>query len=119
MSSLGGGRARSERSGVMGTEVWIAGGAGRSGRAIAAELVSRGVTPVLAGRDAGRLAEAVRQAGGGRTLVTASVAELAEEVRRQQPAVVINTIGPFTATAPLLIEACLTGSDYLDLANDV
>jgi short subunit dehydrogenase-like uncharacterized protein len=103
----------------MGTEVWIAGGAGRSGRVIAAELVSRGLTPVLTGRDAGRLAEAAAQAGAARTLVTASVAELAAEIRRQQPAVVINTIGPFTATAPPLIEACLPGSDYLDLANDV
>ena len=44
----------------MGTEVWILGGTGRSGRAIAAELVSRGITPVLVGRDAARLAEAVR-----------------------------------------------------------
>jgi short subunit dehydrogenase-like uncharacterized protein len=82
----------------MGTEVWIAGGAGRSGRVIAAELVRRGLTPVLTGRDAGRLAEAAGQAGG---------------------AVVINTIGPFATTAPELIEACLPGSDYLDLANDV
>ena len=44
----------------MGTGVWILGGTGRSGRAIAAELVSRGITPVLVGRDAARLAEAGR-----------------------------------------------------------
>jgi short subunit dehydrogenase-like uncharacterized protein len=103
----------------MSTEVWIAGGAGRSGRVIAAELLSRGITPVLTGRAAARLAEGARQAGGGRTLVVASVTELAAEIRRQQPAVVINTIGPFAETAPPLIEACLEGSDYLDLANDV
>jgi short subunit dehydrogenase-like uncharacterized protein len=103
----------------METEVWILGGTGRSGRAIAAELVSREVTPVLAGRDAGRLAAAAAPVGGGRTVVAGSVGELAEQIRRQQPAVVINTIGPFAATAAPIIAACLAGSDYIDLANDV
>jgi short subunit dehydrogenase-like uncharacterized protein len=110
---------RGDDRSAMGTEVWIAGGAGRSGRVIAAELVSRGIEPVLAGRDASRLAGAVERAGGGRALVAGSVAELAAEIRRQRPAVVINTIGPFGATAPPLIDACLPGSDYLDLANDL
>ena len=50
----------------MGTEVWILGGTGRSGRAIAAELVSRGITPVLVGRDASRLTEAARQVAAAR-----------------------------------------------------
>jgi len=40
----------------METEVWILGGAGRAGRAIAAELARRGVAPVLVGRDSARLA---------------------------------------------------------------
>ena len=54
----------------MGTEVWILGGTGRSARAIAAELVSRGIAPVLAGRDAARLTEAAARAGaaGSRTV---------------------------------------------------
>jgi short subunit dehydrogenase-like uncharacterized protein len=124
---------------AMGTEVWILGGTGRSGRAIAAELVSRGITPVLVGRDAARLAEAARQVeaarlaeaarpaeagrpkpGETRTLVAGSVDELTTQIRTQQPAVVINTIGPFITTAPPIIQACLAaGSDYLDLANDV
>jgi short subunit dehydrogenase-like uncharacterized protein len=123
----------------MGTEVWILGGTGRSGRAIAAELVSRGIAPVLVGRDAARLAEAAglteasRQVeaarlpeaarpapGETRTLVAGSVDELTAQIRTQQPAVVINTIGPFTTTAPPIIQACLAASsDYLDLANDV
>ena len=105
----------------MGTEVWILGGTGRSGRTIATELVSRGITPVLVGRDAARLAEAARQTPGGpRTLVAGSVDELTTQIRAQQPAVVINTIGPFTTTAPPIVQACLqASSDYLDLANDV
>ena len=108
-----------EWSDVTGSEVWILGGTGRSGRAIAAELVSRGVTPVLVGRDAARLAAAAAGAGNGRTVVAGSVEAMSVEIGRQQPAVVINTIGPFTATAPAIARACLPGSHYIDLAHDV
>src|ERR1700753_3750185 len=111
--------ARTALGATMENEVWIRGGAGRSGRVIAAELVRRGITPVLTGRDAIRLAAAAEQAGGGRTLVAASVDELAGQIRRQQPAVVINTIGPFATTAVPILQACLPASHYLDLANDV
>jgi len=103
----------------MGTEVWILGGTGRSGAAIAAELVSRGITPVLVGRDAARLKTAAARFGNGRTVVAGSVEAMAAEIRRQQPAVVINTVGPFGATAVPIASACLPGSHYVDLANDV
>ena len=103
----------------MENEVWILGGAGRSGRVIAAELVRRGITPVLAGRDAIRLAAAAERAGAARTLVAGSLDELTGQIRRQQPAVVINTIGPFATTAVPILQACLPASHYLDLANDV
>jgi short subunit dehydrogenase-like uncharacterized protein len=97
----------------MDGEVWILGGTGRSGRAIATELERRGVTPVLVGRDAARLASA---GGAGRTVVAGSIGAMAAEIRRQQPAVVINTVGPFTATAGPIAGA---GSHYIDLANDM
>ncbi len=103
----------------MGTEVWILGGSGRSGRAIAAALVDRGLTPVLVGRDAGRLAAAAARFGPARTVVAGSIEAMAAEIRRQQPTVVINTVGPFTATAVPIARACLPGSHYVDLANDV
>ena len=98
------------------TDVWILGGTGRSARAIAAELQHRGIRPVLVGRDAGRLAAA---ANGLPTVVAGTVGETAEAIRRERPAVVVNTIGPFTDTAGPLLDACLPGSDYLDLANDL
>ncbi len=103
----------------MESEVWILGGTGRSGRAIAAELVSRGLSPVLAGRDAARLKEAAARTGDGRTVVAGSVESMVAQIRRQRPAVVINTIGPFTTTAVPIARACLPGTDYIDLANDV
>jgi short subunit dehydrogenase-like uncharacterized protein len=103
----------------MDSEVWILGGNGRSGRAIAAELLARGVTPVLVGRDAARLEEAAARAGDGRTVTAESLESVGTEIQRQRPAVVINTIGPFTATAVPVMRACLGSSHYVDLANDV
>jgi short subunit dehydrogenase-like uncharacterized protein len=104
---------------AMGTEVWILGGTGRSGRAIAAELLTRGVSPVLVGRDAARLADASARAGLGTSVAAGSVEAMAAEIRGRRPAVVVNTIGPFTATSAALVRACLPESDYVDLANDV
>lgn len=98
------------------SEVWILGGAGRSGRAIADALRGHGLRPVLVGRDAGRLAAA---AGGDRTVVAGSIDAMAAEIRRQRPAVVVNTAGPFAGTAGTLIRACLPSSDYVDIANDL
>ncbi|RCG31788.1 hypothetical protein DQ384_09660 [Sphaerisporangium album] len=99
------------------TDVWILGGTGRSGRAIAAQLRAQGIRPVLVGRDAARL---VAVAEGDRTVVAGSAEAMAAEIRRQRPAAVVNTVGPFTRTATPTIRACLDGgSDYLDLANDL
>jgi short subunit dehydrogenase-like uncharacterized protein len=122
MSSLGrrpdqGSDAMSHATGSHATgEVWILGATGRSGRAIASALRAGGLRPVLVGRDAGRLAAA---ADGDRTVVAGSIAAVADEIRRQRPAVVVNTIGPFTGSAGPLITACLPHTDYLDLANDL
>jgi short subunit dehydrogenase-like uncharacterized protein len=105
-----------KRSVVM-AEVWILGGTGRSGRAIATEMRRLDIRPVLVGRDAGRLAAV---AGGDRTVVAGTGAAMAAEIRRQRPAAVVNTVGPFTRTASPLIRACLdAGSDYVDLANEL
>ena len=103
----------------MAFEVWILGGAGRSGQVIAAELRQRDLEPVLVGRDSSRLARVAAQVGAERTVTAASIDAMAAEIERQRPAVVINTIGPFTSTSVPLARACLPGSHYLDLANDI
>jgi len=109
-----------EGSDAMQDEVWVLGATGRTGRAIAARLTAMGVPPVLVGRDATRLQEAATGAGGGaRTIVAGSVASMIAEVRRRRPAVVVNTVGPFADTAGPIARACLPGSHYVDLANDV
>jgi short subunit dehydrogenase-like uncharacterized protein len=104
-----------------GDEVWILGATGRSGRAVAARLASTpGVVPVLVGRDRTRLDEVAEGLGGSiRTMPAASLDELTDLVGRARPSVVVNTIGPFSKTAVPLATACLAGSHYVDLANDL
>ncbi|HEY0238765.1 MAG TPA: saccharopine dehydrogenase NADP-binding domain-containing protein [Friedmanniella sp.] len=102
-------------------DVWILGGTGRVGRSVAGLLAASGIEPVLVGRDAERLRAAVGVLGnGGRTYVAASVEATAAAIREARPAAVVNTVGPFSRTAPAVVDACLVaGSDYVDLANDV
>ena len=98
--------------------IWILGATGRSGRTIAAQLARRDLSAVLVGRNAERL-HSVAQETGSTTRMSASVFASAAEIRRERPRIVINTIGPFTTTAPLIMDAChAAGSHYIDLAND-
>ncbi|WP_423463090.1 saccharopine dehydrogenase NADP-binding domain-containing protein [Promicromonospora sp. MS192] len=103
-------------------EIWVLGATGRTGRAVAARLVADGVAPVLVGRDAGRLRRAAEQLGPGsgvRTVVAATPEATADEVARQRPAVVVNTIGDYARTALPVVRACLPGGHYVDLASDL
>ncbi|WP_329134760.1 saccharopine dehydrogenase NADP-binding domain-containing protein [Streptomyces sp. NBC_00670] len=122
----------SEKTGRPGTEsgaagaagdgggIWILGGTGRVGRAVAARLMARGLSPVLVGRDAGRLREAAGQVGGDpRTVVAPTLEETKAALAREAPAVIVNTIGPFTTTAVPLVRACPPGTHYLDLSNEL
>lgn len=98
--------------------IWILGGTGRSGRTIASQLARRGLSAVLVGRDARRL-QSVAHESGRTPLVSPSVLASATAIRQERPQIVINTIGPFTTTDPLIIDACHdAGSHYVDLAND-
>jgi short subunit dehydrogenase-like uncharacterized protein len=54
-----------------------------------------------------------------RTLAASSLDAVVARIRADRPSVVVNTVGPFTETAEKLARACLPGSHYLDLANDV
>ncbi|MCW2871425.1 hypothetical protein [Actinacidiphila oryziradicis] len=81
-------------------EIWVLGATGRSGRAIAAELVARHVSPVLVGHEATRLREPAEKIGGdSRIVVAGSVDAVIPELAKSKPAVVVDTIGPFAQTA--------------------
>jgi len=101
--------------------IWILGATGKSGRAIAAELIGSGADVVLLGRDHDRLAAVAASLGGqNRTILSSGPAELAALIEAEKPPVVVNTIGPFGETSTPLARACLAaGSHYLDLANEL
>ncbi|MBH0776616.1 saccharopine dehydrogenase family protein [Nocardia bovistercoris] len=101
------------------TTALIYGATGYIGRLCADEAVSAGLSPVLAGRDAREVA-----AMGERMSLPSRVFGLddpaAVEAGLADVDVVLNCAGPFHATAPRLIRACLaTGTHYLDLAGEV
>jgi short subunit dehydrogenase-like uncharacterized protein len=101
-------------------EIWILGATGRTGRAIAARLAASDASPVLVGRDSARLRELAETIGGEpRTVVADSVAAIAARLAAAKPAVVVNTIGPFTETAPQIVRACPPGTHYVDVANEL
>ena len=103
----------------MSRTVWVLGGTGRTGTAIATRLIARGIAPVLVGRSADRL-QAIATPLGLASIVAAGPEAMAAAIRRERPGVVVNTIGPFVATSAAIFAACLdVGGDYLDLANDM
>ena len=101
--------------------IWLLGATGRGGRAISRELVVRGADVVLVGRDGDRLAAAAGSLGGSvRTRVASGLTELVALIAAEKPTVVVNTIGPFTATSMPLARASLAaGTHYADLANEL
>jgi Saccharopine dehydrogenase NADP binding domain len=107
-----GGMSRSER-------VLVYGAAGHTGRFVVDELRRRGVTPVLAGRSAARLADAAQRPDG----LEQRVVGLGDPglLRRAIDGVdvVVNCAGPFLDTAlPLATAAVATGAHYLDVTAE-
>lgn len=103
-------------------EIWLIGPTGRTGRAVTARLVADGLRPVLVGRDGERLRRAGAELGLGddvRVVVAGTAEQMAAEITRQRPAVVVNLVGDYGRTAPLIARACLPGGHYVDLANDL
>ena len=99
--------------------ILIYGANGYTGTLIADEAVRRGLKPVLGGRNRDAL-EALAQ----RLHLTRRVFELADaaEVARNLDGIdiLLNCAGPFVATAPPLLEACLAGNvHYLDITGEI
>jgi len=100
-------------------EVWVLGATGRTGALTAAIVASRGARTVLVGRNAARLEATAADTGAARALTASDPLAMAAAIRREKPAVVVNTVGPFTTTAELLAESSLPTTSYLDIANDM
>jgi len=103
----------------MKNEVWVLGATGRTGRGVATRLHERGVALVLVGRDRGRLEGLVAELGGAPRLLVATLDSALAELAGDPPAVVINTVGPFTTTAARVARACPPATHYVDVANEL
>jgi short subunit dehydrogenase-like uncharacterized protein len=95
------------------------GATGFSGRLIAERARRRGLRPILAGRDARRLRELGTQLGCEHRAVPLDAGGALRSAMRDVD-VALNAAGPFAATAPPLVDACLhSRTHYLDLTGEV
>jgi Saccharopine dehydrogenase NADP binding domain len=102
------------------TKVFILGGYGNFGKRIARLLTQQNLSVIIAGRNAAKaktLVETLPQ-----TLSEIAIfdvhKELAENLTRLKPAVVINTCGPFQTSDYIIAEICIAhGIHYIDLAD--
>ncbi|MCK2219985.1 saccharopine dehydrogenase NADP-binding domain-containing protein [Actinomadura sp. ATCC 31491] len=102
-------------------KIAVHGASGFTGRLTVAEVRRRGFTPVLVGRDAGRLRKAAAEAGAqDAELRVAGLDEpgaLADALR--DCAAVVNCAGPFTLLGTPVIRAALAaGVHYLDTTGE-
>src|SRR3979411_219632 len=88
--------------------IWVFGATGLSGRGVARELVDRGADVVLVGRDQNKLAAVSLSVGGSaRTRVVSGLPELARLLHVEKPGVVVNAVGPYSATSLPLARSSL------------
>ncbi|MFP4238891.1 MAG: saccharopine dehydrogenase family protein [Rhodosalinus sp.] len=96
----------------------IYGAYGFTGRLIAEEAVARGLRPVLAGRDAVRLAEVADRLGlSHRAVALDDAAGLRGAL--EGCGAVIHAAGPFAETSAAMAEACIASrTHYLDITGE-
>jgi short subunit dehydrogenase-like uncharacterized protein len=97
----------------------IYGANGYTGELIAREAVKRGLRPVLAGRSRAKIAELGAQLGcPTRAFALDTVDEVARNI--QDVAVVAHCAGPFSATARVMMDACIkSGVHYCDITGEI
>ncbi len=97
----------------------IYGANGFSGKLCTRAMLDLGLRPILAGRDAGRVAAVAAPLGlPHRAAPLDDPARLADLLRGVR--VVLNAAGPFSATAAPMATACLAaGAHYLDITGEV
>jgi short subunit dehydrogenase-like uncharacterized protein len=99
---------------------WMIYGAnGYTGELIAREAVARGMQPILAGRNRGKV-EALAKALGleSRVFDLDGTGGVAAHLRGVQ--LVLLTAGPFSATSQPMVEGCIkAGAHYLDITGEI
>jgi short subunit dehydrogenase-like uncharacterized protein len=96
----------------------VYGPTGYTGRQVVGELRRRGIVPILAGRDAGRL-RAVRGNAAGEIRPASLDAPAALRAAFEGADAVINCAGPFeTSAGPVVAAALAVGAHYLDFTAE-
>ena len=102
----------------MTDELLVYGSYGFTGDLIVRNAVAKGLTPVLAGRNAKRVERQATELGLEHRVFSLEHPGVIES-RIDDVAAVLNCAGPFSATVDPLLSACLsTGTDYLDIAAE-
>ena len=103
----------------MATDFLLYGSYGYTGRLIAERARELGLTPLLAGRDAGAVeAQAAELGLPHRAFALDDAAALEAALRETR--VVLHAAGPFSRTARPVMEACIrTGAHYLDITGEI
>ena len=99
---------------------WMIYGAnGYTGKLIAEQAKADGLSPVLAGRDAGRIQPIAEALGlSWKAFGLSSADEAAPGIQDMQ--LVLHCAGPFAGTSGPMVEACLRkGAHYLDITGEV
>lgn len=103
----------------MAADFLLYGSYGYTGRLIAERARELGLTPLLAGRDAGQLGAQAAELGlPHRAFALDDAAALDAALRETR--VVLHAAGPFSRTAKPMVEACLrAGAHYLDITGEI
>jgi hypothetical protein len=106
-------------SGTNPSEVLVFGAYGHTGRFVVTELVSRGLVPVLSGRNGATLEVMAAELGLEARQADVSEATALDKAMRGVAAVV-NCAGPFALTTGPLLEAALRAkAAYVDVAAEI
>ena len=97
----------------------VYGSYGFVGSLVTREALDRGIDVVLAGRDGGQLDDQVSDLGRPAVQFSADEPSVIVEALEDIDCL-LNCAGPFSNTAPTLVEACLEGStDYVDITGEI
>ena len=103
----------------MGARVILFGATGYTGARTAEAMVGRGLRPVLAGRDADRLAALAQRLGGLEVAVAQVTDEESVAALVGRGDVLVSTVGPFaTLGTPAVAAAVRAGAVYLDSTGE-
>ncbi len=107
----------------MPSRIVLLGATGHTGGRVARSLTARGARPVLAGRDAGRLAALAGELGGDAGPLETAAADVTDRGSVQalvgRGDVLVTTVGPFQRLGgPALTAAVEAGAVYLDSTGE-